>query len=126
MRNFTFGVSRKLGTSCNSFTTSSMVQLCRSMEEEELLKNTFQVCLISCQCLVATKAKCPKTESNETKTKPFLSFSSEGTLYNVFPNPLELRQSGLIGAMLTILCALYFFTIKQMQQIYGAWNVLRS
>lgn len=34
-------------------------------------------------------------------------------MYNVFPNPLELRRSRLIGAMLTILCALSFFTIKQ-------------
>ena len=112
MSHFTFKFSRKLGTSCHSIAMSCMVQLCWSMKEEELLKNTFQVCVISCQCLVATKAKCPKTESDETKTKPFLSFSLEGTLYNVFPDPLELRWSGLIGAMLTILWALSFFTIK--------------
>lgn len=57
-------------------------------------------------------------QDRETKTKPFLSFSLEGTLYNVFPTPLVLQRSGLIGAMLTTACTLSFFTINRMQWIW--------
>lgn len=109
MRHFTLGFLRKLWTSCNSIATSRI--LCWSMKEQELLKNSFQVHLISCQFLVATKAKCPKTERQ--RPNHFYHFPRKAHCIMLFSTPLALRRSGLIGAMLTTPCALSFFTIKQ-------------
>lgn len=72
-----------------------------SVREKALLKSAFQNCLIRCQCLVATKANCPKAESNEMKANPFLSFSWEGKSFNAFPNTREFMPFGLVGAILT-------------------------
>lgn len=108
MRNFSFRFSRE---ERQLERPSHTAQLC-SVRRKGLRQNTFQDGLTRCQCPVATKAKCPKAESNEMKANPFLSLSWQGKLFDAFPNPLESRTSGLTGATL-FLHAFFLVIIKQ-------------
>lgn len=122
MRHFTFGFSRKLGTSCNSIATFRMVQLCWSMKEQELLKNTFQVHLISCQFLVATKAKCPKTERQRPNYFYRFPWKAHCIMY-FLPTCVAIWADR--SYVDNSLCPL-FLHYQAGHKGYGTWNTLRS
>lgn len=122
MRHFTFGFSRKLGTSCNSIATFRMVQLCWSMKEQELLKNTFQVHLSSCQFLVATKAKCPKTERQRPNYFYRFPWKAHCIMY-FLPTCVAIWADR--SYVDNSLCPL-FLHYQAGHKGYGTWNMLRS